>query len=338
MAGAAQFVRDDRLEAVLTDAGSLRLLSDDEVAGIAAAAKRDSLPYDPETSTGQFSLAGAQAKFALRLLPDGAWALPSGAEPSTHIFKPAIPGLEDQDVAEVVTTRVAAHLGLPAAVISIAQFADERVVAIERYDRWRDDTGRWRRVHQEDLCQALGVDPRTKYESEGGPGAAACGAIIREHAGEADVQTFARAVIYSFLVKGSDAHARNYSLLLTPGDIRLAPLYDLNSTLPFGAAAEARNLAMSIGESAGSLRSAWGIGGCSPGRYASTRSGFLVSFGRWQRGFPKCSEKCARNRTLAASLIGRSRGSRIVASSGVRRLCARFAEAGARLSTARTSR
>lgn len=247
VAGAAQFVRENRLEAVLERPRRLKPLSDDDIAGLVLAAKQDSLPYDPETSTGQFSLAGAQAKIALQQLDGGRWALPSGAEPSTHIFKPGIPGLEDQDIGEVVSMRAAARLGLPTAHAFIAEFAGERVVGIERYDRWRDSTGSWWRVHQEDLCQTSGINPRLKYESNGGPGIAECGRLIRDHCGEADVATFARAIIYNYLVKDSDAHARNYSLLITPGDVRLAPLYDLNSTLPFGAAAEARQLAMGIG-------------------------------------------------------------------------------------------
>lgn len=247
VAGAAQFVRDDRLDTVLSRTGHLQPLSGDDVAGLVVAAKQDSLPYDPSTSTGQFSLAGAQAKFALQQLNGGGWALPSGGQPSTHIFKPAIPGLEDQDVGEVVTMRLAAALELPTAHAFISEFGGQRVIGVERYDRWQDADGNWWRVHQEDLCQASGVDPRLKYESNGGPGVAECGQIIRQHCGPGDVATFARSVIFNYLIKGSDAHARNYSLLITPGDIRLAPLYDLNSTLPFGATGEARQLAMRIG-------------------------------------------------------------------------------------------
>lgn len=246
VAGACQFVREDRLDAVLSRSGSLAPLSDDDIAGIVRAAKQDSLPYDAETSTGRFSLAGAQVKFALQRIGEAHWALPSGAEPSTHIFKPSIPGLEDQDVTEVVSMRTAAALGLPTAHACIADFAGERVIAVERYDRVMAE-GRWWRVHQEDLCQAAGADPRLKYESQGGPGVSGCGDLIRAHCGQPDVETFARAIIYNYLTKGSDAHARNYSILITPGDIRLAPLYDLNATLGFGDAGQANRLAMQVG-------------------------------------------------------------------------------------------
>ena len=232
VAGAAQFVREDRLDVVLRRLGAIEPVADADIAGISRAARQDILPYSAATRTGRFSLAGAQAKFALQRTPTG-WALPSGAEPSTHIFKPAIPGLEDQDVTEVVTMRTAAEIGLNTAWASIVDFDGERVIGVERYDRVHL-SGRWWRVHQEDLGQATGTDPKRKYETEGGPGVARCAAVIREHGGELDVQAFARAVIYNYLVRGSDAHARNYSLLITPNDVRLAPLYDLNTTLSFG--------------------------------------------------------------------------------------------------------
>lgn len=246
VAGACQFVREDRLDIVLANEGSVTALDSTEIASIARAARQDSLPFDAQTSTGRFSLAGAQVKFALQSIGEDRWALPAGGEPSTHIFKPAIPDLEDQDVTEVVSMRTAAKLGLPTAHTFIAEFDGQRVIAVERYDRQFLD-GKWWRVHQEDLCQAAGIDPRLKYESQGGPGISACGRIIRRHCGEKDVRAFARAVIYNYLIKGSDAHARNYSMLITPGDLRLAPLYDLNSTLSFGTRVEAQTLAMAVG-------------------------------------------------------------------------------------------
>ncbi|MDR1078702.1 MAG: HipA N-terminal domain-containing protein, partial [Propionibacteriaceae bacterium] len=114
VAGAAQFVRPDRLATVLERPSSLTPLSEADIAGLARAARQDTLPYDPDSGLGRFSLAGAQAKFALQKTEDG-WALPSGAEPSSHIFKPAIVGLEDQDVSEALSMRTAALVGLPTA-------------------------------------------------------------------------------------------------------------------------------------------------------------------------------------------------------------------------------
>lgn len=43
-----------------------------------------------------------------------------------------------------------------------------------------------------------------------------------------------RAVAFNWLILGTDAHAKNYSLLLSGQQVRFAPLYDIASTLPYG--------------------------------------------------------------------------------------------------------
>ena len=45
---------------------------------------------------------------------------------------------------------------------------------------------------------------------------------------------FADALIWNWIVGGTDAHAKNYSLLLSADQVRLAPLYDIASGLPYG--------------------------------------------------------------------------------------------------------
>ena len=47
------------------------------------------------------------------------------------------------------------------------------------------------------------------------------------------VWRFADALAWNWLIGGTDAHAKNYSLLLNHRDVRLAPLYDINSILPY---------------------------------------------------------------------------------------------------------
>jgi serine/threonine-protein kinase HipA len=108
------------------------------------------------------------------------------------------------------------------------------------------------RVHQEDLCQALGVPPSRKYQQDGGPGTAASlgllhavvsagsnqgrrkGAVDQRSASAVDVATFRDALIFNWLIGGSDAHAKNYSLLLGRGGlVRLAPLYDIATALVY---------------------------------------------------------------------------------------------------------
>lgn len=246
VAGAAQFVRPERLEIVVAH-GDAEPVDESQIADMLRRALADLPPSPTDHSQGKFSLAGAQAKIALHRSESG-WCNPTGSVPSTHIVKPAIPGREDQDLIEAVTLRAAASLGLRAARCWIEEFADERAIVVARFDRARRAEGRWVRVHQEDMCQALGALPSLKYESQGGPGATTVAHIVHrvsEHPAD-DARRFAAALVFNWLTCGTDAHARNYSLLLSGSSVRLAPLYDLNSYLAYSDGAGSA-LSMSVG-------------------------------------------------------------------------------------------
>jgi serine/threonine-protein kinase HipA len=107
------------------------------------------------------------------------------------------------------------------------------------------------RLHQEDLCQALGLLPASKYQNEGGPTPRQISELLRQHSSDpdADVNAFADALIFNWLIAGTDAHAKNYSVLHAAGGrIRLAPLYDLASALLYPDLDQHRiSLAMRIG-------------------------------------------------------------------------------------------
>ena len=66
---------------------------------------------------------------------------------------------------------------------------------------------------------------------------------------EEDVQSFLDAIAFNWLIAGTDAHAKHYSLLLGQnGVVRLAPLYDLASILPYPAVDTSKvKLAMKVG-------------------------------------------------------------------------------------------
>jgi serine/threonine-protein kinase HipA len=107
------------------------------------------------------------------------------------------------------------------------------------------------RLHQEDLCQALAVRPTFKYQNEGGPSPARVVRLLREHSGspDEDIRAFLDALVFNWLIGGTDAHAKNYSILHgREGRVRLAPLYDLASALPYPSMNPPRvKLAMRIG-------------------------------------------------------------------------------------------
>lgn len=248
-AGAVQFIPLDRASEFDADQGSVEWLTDEDVGQRLRDLKSDASSWLGVDFDGRFSLAGAQAKTAL-LLRDGQWGIPSGAMATTHILKPAINGLDEHDLNEHLCLRAAAVLGLPAARTSITSFASERAVVVERYDRLAID-GVVDRIHQEDLCQALSVEPSQKYQSDGGPGPKDISGLIRDvmsfEKANRTVRQFADALIFNWAIGGTDAHAKNYSLLLHRGRIDLAPLYDVASALPYEVTEHKLRLAMKIG-------------------------------------------------------------------------------------------
>jgi len=190
----------------------------------------------PLSEHGQWSLAGAQAKLALAY-SDGQWGVPHGSVPTTHIIKPAIPGFEQFDAFEVTCLRAARMLGLSTAHTWLEPLVDgTHAAVVVRYDRVIDSDGSILRVHQEDLCQALAYPAWQKYERDGGPGLRQVGALIKRLPANLREESATRlfdGLAFNYAIAGTDGHARNFSLLLSGPDAVLAPLYDLNSALPY---------------------------------------------------------------------------------------------------------
>src|SRR5215469_145738 len=260
-AGAVRFATPDEVDAALNRPGRVDWLSSDAVEDRLRELRADSTAWLGGNFSGQFSLAGAQSKTAL-LFRDGRWGVPSGAMPTTHILKPAIGGFDDHDLNEHLCLDAARRAGLLAVRTRIDLFGAESAVVVERYDR--RVAGRViRRVHQEDICQALSVSPAGKYQNQGGPGPRDVAELIRRlmppRAADEAIHRFADALIWNWLIAGTDAHAKNYSLLLAGDEVRLAPLYDISSALPYGTDERKLRMAMKIGSDYGLVprRSAW---------------------------------------------------------------------------------
>jgi serine/threonine-protein kinase HipA len=234
-AGSVSFCRSDDIQAHLDREGGVEWLADDDVATLLGDLRRDRTTWLGRDFAGQFSLAGAQAKTAL-VFEDGHWGRPTGARVTTHILKPANAGWADQDINEHLCLDAARRAGLITTRSRITRFGDETAIVIERYDRIRRGHEAVR-VHQEDACQAMGIHPADKYESNGGPSAKTVASLLRRTMPPRDaddaVWRFADALAWNWLIGGTDAHAKNYSLLLNHRDVRLAPLYDISSILPY---------------------------------------------------------------------------------------------------------
>jgi len=234
-AGAVQFVRPERVDEVQSGAADkVDWLDETDIAERLRALREDHAAWRLPRDTGQFSLAGAQPKTAL-LFDNGRWGIPSGRLPTTHILKPPTGHFDGHAENEHVCLALSHALGMPAANSRVARFGEEIAIVVERYDRIRLGN-EIVRVHQEDICQALAVSPTRKYQNEGGPSVAAIVELLRTQSSERadDTDTFIDAVGFNWLIAGTDAHAKNYSLLLSSGPrVRLAPLYDVASILPY---------------------------------------------------------------------------------------------------------
>jgi serine/threonine-protein kinase HipA len=234
-AGAVQFVPPERLEELQSGSqDKVEWLDERNIAERLRALREDHAAWRLPRDTGQFSLAGAQPKTAL-LLEKDRWGIPCGRIPTTHILKPPTGQFDGHAENEHVCLAVARALGLPAASSQVKKFENEIAIVVERYDRQPsgDDI---LRVHQEDACQALAVMPTQKYQNEGGPGVSDVLELLSTQSSERqeDMSTFLGAIGFNWLIAGTDAHAKNYSLLITGGPrVRLAPFYDLASILPY---------------------------------------------------------------------------------------------------------
>jgi serine/threonine-protein kinase HipA len=231
-AGAVQFYEDDELPEA---SGALIPITDAEIG-----ARLRALPSkDPRGEDEHWSVSGAQGKIALRR-ENGAWFIATDSEPHTHIVKPGISSIDgvearDQSLAEHVTMTAARLLGVPAAGTEYIEFDGTPAVVVERFDRVRDDAGALVRLHQEDMCQATGVSPLAKYETDGGSGAKTIAQLLRSSIArpddaDRDVRTFAAMVTFNYLSGSPDAHAKNYALVYSfDGAMFLAPMYDAAS-------------------------------------------------------------------------------------------------------------
>ena len=180
----------------------------------------------------RLSLAGAQDKLAVSLVDD-CIALVRGTTPTSHILKPLIEDVKDSVYNELFCLRLAAQLNIETPRAEIRFLGDMPYFLVERYDRKTDSGKKIIRLHQEDFCQALGVLPELKYEREGGPSVSQGLELLQNHSVRpaADRLAFIQRLIFNYLIGNADAHGKNSSMLYVGRQPRLAPAYDLLSTV-----------------------------------------------------------------------------------------------------------
>lgn len=219
------------------------VLNDEAVAGLLrSTVSTAQFAHREKDQDFRISIAGAQEKTAL-LRNGEKWMRPVGATPTTHIIKLPL-GLVGNMQADMRTSvhnewlclKFMEALGFDVAKADIVTFADHTpVLVVERFDRKMHSSGTWiLRLPQEDFCQALGVSPAQKYETDGGPGVERLAQVLSgSQNARADLRTLLASQVAFWLLAATDGHAKNFSIRLQAGGTySLTPLYDVLSAWP----------------------------------------------------------------------------------------------------------
>jgi serine/threonine-protein kinase HipA len=183
------------------------------------------------------SLAGAQLKRGVLVdIDDGRIGIPIGDELSSHILKLEPANYPGMSAVEHCMQHLASDIELRASSTALRRVGDEPVLLVERFDRAPSTSaGHPVRLHQEDMCQALGRLSSQKYERyengvAKGPTIVEMVELLRRHARPSvqQVDDFLRLLWFNVIIGNVDAHSKNYSLLYHRDmrRFRIAPLYD----------------------------------------------------------------------------------------------------------------
>ena len=238
--GAYQFLHSDEDPRETTPMRTRPLQTTEVAQRITALGQRPLgiVPHSLGEDDFRISIDGNQDKTALLKIGDQ-WHLPLGGTPTSHIFKPRLPlrddgvDMRDSPWNEWFCLKFCGALGMPAAHTEVGYFDGKPVLIVERFDRaWQD--GVIRRLAQEDLCQALGIPPAQKYESDSGPGMLNVLELLQQSARpRVDRLAFMKAHIVYWLLSAPDGHAKNFAVFLRPDGFSLAPAYDVISAAPY---------------------------------------------------------------------------------------------------------
>lgn len=207
-------------------AAVLRTLTADELRNAMAV-----LPVHPLLAAAddlRVCLPGEFDKLPVRVHNGSVTLVPEG-QPSTHILKPARPGLRESVMNEAFVMAFAQDCGLPTAITDVLH-GPLSVLCVTRVDRV--DGATVTAINMEDFCQLSGLPASAKYEREGGPRLLDIIELVRRYSVQPalDVRALLRWLMFSFLVGFGAAHAKQLALLHTARGPRLAPFFGLWST------------------------------------------------------------------------------------------------------------
>jgi serine/threonine-protein kinase HipA len=185
-----------------------------------------------------FGLPGVQDKASARML-----SVPLRKAGLRYILKVDPPEYPRVVEDEKYFLDLARRARFPAASAEVVHDADGRSgLLVQRFDRVADSSGSTRRLAVEDATQVLGLYPAAKYDVTTERLAAALADLCPARA--VALRDVYRQVLFAWLTGNGDLHAKNVAVRQDEtGEWRIAPAYDLPSTLPYGD----RTMALTVG-------------------------------------------------------------------------------------------
>ncbi|ODS51586.1 MAG: kinase [Agrobacterium sp. SCN 61-19] len=187
----------------------------------------------------RFSLAGVQLKFSAVQSASGGLTIPTSGVGGNRIVK--LPSREFANVPEnefsMMSFARMVGINVPAIglidVRSIGNLPDgiekigQQAFVIERFDRNEDGSV----THIEDFAQVFNVYPEDKYKKASYRNLIS---VVASESDQDDVAEFIRRLTFNVLIGNGDMHLKNWSLIYPDRrNARLAPAYDLVSTIPY---------------------------------------------------------------------------------------------------------
>lgn len=173
------------------------------------------------------ALPGVQDKVSARMM-----TLPVGQNDGEFILKlnpPEFPHLVEN---EFFFLEAAKRSGIESAEATLVYDRHKRAgLLVRRFDRYRNQTGFSQRA-QEDGCQVMGIYPADKYRVS----SEELFLALSRNCRSTPVAALAllRQLAFAYISCNGDAHAKNFSILHIGGEWRVAPMYDVPSSHPYG--------------------------------------------------------------------------------------------------------
>ncbi|WP_147919089.1 type II toxin-antitoxin system HipA family toxin [Ruania zhangjianzhongii] len=174
------------------------------------------------------ALAGVQDKVSERML-----SLPLAHGGRRHFLKfevPEFPRVVDNEAYFLTLARRLRH------PVTGAQVARDRAgragLLVTRFDREIEAAGKVRALPVEDGAQLLDIHPAQKYTATSEALATRIGAVCA--ARPVALRAVLQQLLFAWLTGNGDLHAKNISVLASGAEWRVAPIYDVPSTLIYG--------------------------------------------------------------------------------------------------------